>query len=86
MIRLYCETSLPPSLPPVPIIRGSIQLYPSITTPPHSPAPFWNTTYADANQLYKTFVGNAGCDEGETKEERRACMTSLPLEGKEEHA
>nr|AHA51351.1 carboxylesterase domain-containing protein [Euplokamis dunlapae]AHA51352.1 carboxylesterase domain-containing protein [Euplokamis dunlapae]AHA51353.1 carboxylesterase domain-containing protein [Euplokamis dunlapae]AHA51373.1 carboxylesterase domain-containing protein [Euplokamis dunlapae] len=46
-----------------------------------SPAPFWNTTYADANQLYKTFVSNAGCDGGETKEERRACMTSLPLDG-----
>lgn len=44
-----------------------------------SPAPLWNTTYTDANEMFKDFVNNTGCDQS-SKSERLECMQNLDIQ------
>ena len=43
-----------------------------------SPGPFWNTTYTEANERYKSFVGHTGCDNS-SQSERLECMQNLDI-------
>lgn len=43
-----------------------------------SPAPFWNTTYIQANEMFKGWVNNTGCNQV-TKTERLTCMQNLDI-------
>jgi len=44
-----------------------------------SPAPNWNTTYTKANEMFKDFVSNAGCEQS-SRSQRLECMQNLDIE------